>query len=94
MRVMCEDDPADIAVTLEVHRNLDNGSRHEVNEIWVRTYDRVPLASAQLAGVIAEVRASLTAGFGETQRRGHHYPGRASARRRRKLTERTGQRRN
>jgi Protein kinase domain len=68
MRVMRAGDPADIAVTLEVHQLFENGSRHEVKEIWARTYDRVPLASAQLAGVIAEVRANLTAGFGETLR--------------------------
>jgi hypothetical protein len=53
-------------VTLEVHQLFENGSRHEVDEIWARTCDRVPLASAQLAGVIAEVRASLIEGFSET----------------------------
>jgi hypothetical protein len=68
MRVLRAGDPADIAVTLEVHQLFENGSRHEVNEIWARTYDRVPLASAQLAGVIAEVRANLTGGFGGTLR--------------------------
>jgi serine/threonine protein kinase len=68
MRVMRAGDPADIAVTLEVHHLLENGSRHQINEIWARTYDRIPLASAQLAVVIAEVNASLTAGFGETLR--------------------------
>ena len=68
MRVMRAGDPADIAVTLEVHQLFKNGSRHEVNEIWARAYGRIPLASAQLAVVIAEVRASLIGGFGETLR--------------------------
>ena len=68
MRVMRAGGPADIAVTLEVHQLYENGSRHEVNQIWARTYDRIPLASAQLAVVIAEVRASLIEGFGETLR--------------------------
>lgn len=67
-RVMGAGDPADIAVTLEVHQLFENGSRHVVNEIWAHTYDHVPPASAQLAGVIAEVRARLTGGFGETLR--------------------------
>jgi hypothetical protein len=36
--LMREGGPADIAVTLEVHRSLDNGSIREVNEIWTRAY--------------------------------------------------------
>lgn len=68
LRIMRADDPADVAVTLAVHQLFENGSRHEVNKIWARTYDRVPLASARLAVVIAEVRASLIGGFSETLR--------------------------
>ena len=68
LRLMREGGPADIAATLEVHRNLDNGSTHEVNEIWARTYTAVPLASARQARALAEIRASLTAGFETTLR--------------------------
>jgi hypothetical protein len=68
MRVLRAGDPVSIAVTLEVHRNFDHGSRHEVSEIWARTYDRVPLASAQPAGVLEEVGAGLRGGYGETLR--------------------------
>lgn len=68
MRIMREDDPADITALLEVDRIVGDRRLHEVHDVWVQTYRDVPVASAQQANVLAEIRANFTNGFDETMR--------------------------
>lgn len=68
-RVLREDDPADIAALVRVDRILDQGNVHEPSVTWERTYSGIPVASAQQAHVMAEIRAGLTASFAHTIRR-------------------------
>ena len=41
---------------------------HEVHDIWAQTYRDIPVASAQQASVIAEIRAGFINGFEEAMR--------------------------
>jgi hypothetical protein len=67
-RVLREDYPADIAALVQVDRILDQGNVHEPSVTWEGTYNGIPLASAQQAHVMAEIRAGLTASFAQTIR--------------------------
>jgi hypothetical protein len=67
MRVLRHDGPADFAGLLRVDRIVDRGL-HEVHDIWAQTYHDIPIASAQQASVIAEIRAGLVNGFEEAMR--------------------------
>jgi serine/threonine protein kinase len=63
MTVLRKDDPADIAAVLQVDRIIGNQGLHEVHKIWAKTYLGVPIASAQQATVLADIRAGFTAAF-------------------------------
>jgi serine/threonine protein kinase len=62
-RMQRQDGPTDIAALLRVDRILDNGNRHEVHEIFARTYLDIPIASAQQANVITDIRNGFYDGF-------------------------------
>jgi hypothetical protein len=61
-RVLREGEPADIAALVRVDRVIDQGNVHEPQVVWEGTYRGVPVASAQQANVMAEIRA----GFGDS----------------------------
>jgi hypothetical protein len=67
-RVLREEDPADIAALVRVDRIIDQQGIHEPQEIWTRTYPGIPIASAQQANVIADIRAGFTGSFANTLR--------------------------
>jgi hypothetical protein len=67
MRVLRDDGPADFAGLIRVDRIVDRGL-HEVHDIWAQTYRDIPVASAQQASVIAEIRAGFINGFEEAMR--------------------------
>jgi hypothetical protein len=68
MRVLQEDDPADIAALLKVDRIVGDRRLHEAQEVWAKTYSGIPVASAQQANAMAEIRASFINGFPEMLR--------------------------
>lgn len=68
-RTLREDEPADIAALVRVDRILDHGNAHEPHVTWEGKYLSVPVASAQQANVMADIRAGLTGSFAETMRR-------------------------
>jgi serine/threonine protein kinase len=62
-RMLSEDGPADIAALLRVDRILHDRGQHDPHEVLARTYTGIPVASAQQANVMADIRASLTSSF-------------------------------
>jgi serine/threonine protein kinase len=62
-RMLTEDGPADIAALLRVDQILDERGLHDPHEVLARTYPGIPVASAQQANVIADIRHSLTSSF-------------------------------
>jgi hypothetical protein len=58
-----EDGPADIAALLRVDRILSDQGVHEPHEVLACTYPGIPVASAQQANVMADIRASLINSF-------------------------------
>jgi len=62
-RMLTEDGPADIAALLRVDRILDERGLHDPHEVLARTYLGIPVASAQQANVMADIRHSLTSSF-------------------------------
>ena len=62
-RMLDEDSPADIAALLRVDRILSDQGVHEPHEVLARTYPGIPVASAQQANVMADIRASLINSF-------------------------------
>jgi hypothetical protein len=68
-RVLREDEPADIVALVRVDRILDHGNVHEPNVMWEGKYAGIPVASAQQANAMAEIRAGITGSFAETMRR-------------------------
>lgn len=66
--VMHEDDPADIAGLLRVDRIIHERGVHEPHEIWARTNHDIPVASAQQANVMADIRVGFTGGLADTLR--------------------------
>jgi len=68
MRVLQENDPADISALLKVDHIVGDRRVHEVHEVWARTYSGIPIASAQQANVMAEIRAGFINGFPDTLR--------------------------
>ena len=68
LRVMHENDPADIAALLSVDRIVGDKRLHDVHEIWTQTYPSVPVSSAQQARVLADIRTNLTNAFDEAMR--------------------------
>jgi hypothetical protein len=67
-RVLREEDPADISALVRVDRIREHGNVREPQEIWSRTYRGIPIASAQQANAVAEIRAGFTGSFAETLR--------------------------
>jgi hypothetical protein len=67
-RVLRKDDPADIAALLRVDRIVGQGL-HEPQVIWSQVYHGIPIASAQQANVLADIRAGFTSSFADTLRR-------------------------
>ena len=63
IRMLREDGPADIAALLRVDRILDERGLHDRYEVLARTYLGIPVASAQQANVMADIRHSLTSSF-------------------------------
>ena len=68
MRVLRDDGYADIAALLKVDRILVGQGIHEPYEVWTHLYRGVRIASAELAQVIAEIRAGFINGFEDTMR--------------------------
>jgi hypothetical protein len=68
MRVMRENDPADITALLRVYRIVGDGSAHEEHEVWAQAYRDIPVASARQANVFAEILTNFTNGFDEAMR--------------------------
>ncbi len=68
-RILREDEPADIAALVRVDRILDHGNLHEPYVTWEGKYPGIPVASAQEANVMAEIRTGITGSFAETMRR-------------------------
>ena len=68
-RILREDEPADIAALVRVDRILDHGNLHEPHVTWEGKYPRIPVASAQQANVMADIRTGITGSFAETMRR-------------------------
>jgi serine/threonine protein kinase len=62
-RMLREDGPADIAALLRVSQRLNDQGLHEPHDVLARTYPGIPVASAQQANVMADIRASLTISF-------------------------------
>jgi serine/threonine protein kinase len=62
-RMQRQDGPADFAALLRVDQIFDNGNRHEVHEIFACTYLDIPIASAQQANMITEIRNGFFDGF-------------------------------
>jgi hypothetical protein len=62
-RVLREDDPADIAALLKVDQIIDHRGLHEAHEVWARTYRGIPVASAQQANVMADIRTGFNSSF-------------------------------
>jgi hypothetical protein len=69
--VLFEEDPAGTAALVGVDRMIDHRGIHESHKIWTRTYPGVPIASAQQANVITDIRAGFTSCIADTQRTGH-----------------------
>jgi hypothetical protein len=67
-RVLREGDPADIAALVRVDRVVDHGNVHEPHVVWKGTYPGVPVASAQQAIVMAEIRTGLGDSFASALR--------------------------
>jgi Protein kinase domain len=67
-RMLHVDDPADIAALLRVDEIVDNGNVHEPHVIWAQTYYGIPIASAQQANVLADIRTGIVNGFPEAMR--------------------------
>ena len=63
IRMLREDGPADIMALLRVDRILDERGLHDPHEVLARTYLGIPVASAQQANVMADIRDSLTSSF-------------------------------
>jgi serine/threonine protein kinase len=61
--MLTEDGPVNLAALLRVNRILDNGNIKEPYDIFARTYLDVPIASAQQASAIADIRNGLFASF-------------------------------
>jgi hypothetical protein len=68
-RILREDEPADIAALVRVDRILDHGNLHEPYVTWEGKYPGIPVASAQQANVMADIRTGITGSFAETMRR-------------------------
>jgi hypothetical protein len=68
-RILREDEPADIAALVRVGRILDHGNLHEPYVTWEGRYPGIPVASAQQANVMADIRTGITGSFAETMRR-------------------------
>jgi hypothetical protein len=68
-RILREDEPADIAALVRVDRVLDHGNVHEPYVTWQGKYPGTPVASAQQANVMADIRTGITGSFAETMRR-------------------------
>lgn len=66
MTVLREGGPEDIAAVLRVERII--GHQHEAHQVWGSTYCGIPLASAQQANVMADIRTGFTTGFDDTLR--------------------------
>ena len=62
-RMLDEDGPADIAALLRVDQILNDQGVHDPHRVLSRTYLGIPVASAQQANVMADIRASLTGSF-------------------------------
>src|SRR5262249_18811340 len=67
MGVLRDGGRADFAGLLRVDRIVERGL-HEVHDIWAQTYRDVPVASAEQASVIAEIRVGFINGFEEAMR--------------------------
>lgn len=61
--MLTQDGPVNIAALLLVNRILDNGNIQEPYDMFARTYLDVPIASAQQANAIADIREGLPASF-------------------------------
>jgi hypothetical protein len=67
-RMMSDDDSADIAALVRVDRILSDQGLHDPHEICARTYLGIPVASAQQANVMADIRVAFTSSFSGTLR--------------------------
>jgi serine/threonine protein kinase len=66
--MLTQDGPVNIAALLRVNRILDNGNIQEPYDMFARTYVDIPIASAQQANAIKDIREGLTASFPATMR--------------------------
>jgi serine/threonine protein kinase len=62
-RVLREDDPTEIAALVRVDRITDHQGLHDPHDVFARTYRGVPVASAQQANIMADIRTGFTTSF-------------------------------
>jgi hypothetical protein len=68
IRALSIGDPFDCTALISVNRNLGDG-RFEADEIYTRTWRNVPVASAQQANILTEIRARFTESMEPTLRK-------------------------
>jgi hypothetical protein len=68
MRLLRDDGIAEIAALLRVDRIHVGKGIHDPHVVWAKTYCDIPLASAQAANALAEVRAGFANGFEEAMK--------------------------
>jgi hypothetical protein len=71
-RLLHEDGPADIAALVRVNPLMRHDELHDGRDIWVRTYTGIPVASAQQATVVADIRSGITSCWPDTLRQVIH----------------------
>jgi hypothetical protein len=68
MRLLRDDGIAEIAALLRVDRIHVGKGVHDPHGVWAKTYRDIPLASAQAANALAEIRAGFANGFEEAMK--------------------------
>jgi hypothetical protein len=69
LRILREDEPADIAALVRVDRSSTTGISTNRNVTWEGKYPGIPVASAHQANVMTDIRTGITGSFAETMRR-------------------------
>ena len=68
MRLLRDDGMAEIAALLRVDRIHVGKGLHDPHDVWARAYCDIPIASAQAANILAEIRAGFASGFEEAMK--------------------------